>query len=107
MIIMCIIITCIIRYYHALSWLHYQVGIIYLTAIIYSPTSAELKAGLEEEAVMCTSLVAEKVISLVVMLMLMVMTMVTVMLMLMLIQVDCGGVDWLSCQEWCLAGGTP
>ena len=109
MIIMCIIITCIIRYYHALSWLHYQVGIIYLTAIIYSPTSAELKAGLEEEAVMCTSLVAEKVISLMLTVMLMVMTMVMLMLMLMLmlIQVDCGSVDWLSCQEWCLAGGTP
>ena len=66
---MCIIITCIIRYYHALSWLHYQVGIIYLTAIIYSPTSAELKAGLEEEAVMCTSLIAEKVTSLMVIMM--------------------------------------
>ena len=39
-----------------------QVGIIYLTAIVYSPTSAELKSGLEEEAVMCTSLRAEKVV---------------------------------------------
>ena len=39
----------------------FQVGIIYLTAIIYSPTSEELQAGLEEEAVMCTSLHAEKV----------------------------------------------
>ena len=32
-----------------------------MTAIIYSPTSEELQAGLEEEAVMCTSLHAEKV----------------------------------------------
>ena len=39
-----------------------QVGIIYLTAIVYSPTLAELKSGLEEEAVMCTSLRAEKVV---------------------------------------------
>ena len=80
-----------------------QVGIIYLTAIIYSPTSAELKAGLEEEAVMCTSLIAEKVI---IMMMIVMMMLVVMMVVVMMIwnQVDCGSVEWLSCQEWCLAG---
>ena len=101
-----------------------QVGIIYLTAIIYSPTSAELKAGLEEEAVMCTSLIAERVIIMMivilVMMMMVVMVMVMMIVMMMMVmvmmmmammvmvlnQVDCGSVEWLSCQEWCLAGST-
>ena len=49
-------------YYQQYNCHNDQVGIIYLTAIVYSPTSAELKSGLEEEAVMCTSLRAEKVV---------------------------------------------
>ena len=103
-----------------------QVGIIYLTAIIYSPTSAELKAGLEEEAVMCTSLIAERVIIMMVVMVVVMMMMVVVMVIMMSVviimmvmmmmammvmvmmmisnQVDCGSVEWLSCQEWCLAG---
>lgn len=100
MIIMCMIIMI-------------QVGIIYLTAIIYSPTSAELKAGLEEQAVMCTSLIAERVITIMVVVMIMVMMMavmmaviMAVMMMVVLNQVDCGSSEWLSCQEWCLAGSS-
>jgi hypothetical protein len=37
------------------------VSLIYLTATVYIPTTTELGAGLTEDAVMCTSLKAEKV----------------------------------------------
>ena len=70
-----------------------QVGMIYLTSIIYLPTSAELDADLEGTAVMCTSLLAEKV--------------VIASSHLALLQFEgpggCGEAEWLSCTEWCLA----
>ena len=66
---------------------------IYLTSIIYLPTTAELDADLEATAVMCTSIFAEKV--------------VIASSLLSLLQFDgptgCGEAEWLSCTEWCLA----
>ena len=38
-----------------------QVGLIYLTSIVYIPIKRELNAGFETTPVMCTSILAEKV----------------------------------------------
>ena len=54
--------------YTAVSVLQYtavyiipQVGLIYLTSIVYIPIKRELNAGFETTPVMCTSILAEKV----------------------------------------------
>ena len=83
----------------------YQVGIIYLTAIIYSPTSAELKAGLEEVAVMCTSLIAEKVIGIMVMVMVMMMMMMMMMMRMMVMVMMMLATMMIS--TVCLPSGSP